>query len=157
MIVLSIDPGSSNPKTEVSHTGIVLLDGTTLVDSWAIPNGIDGFREWGSHHIDGDSVLTDAGSWVWVDFVVCEQFVDRQVMGADRSPLLIEGAVRFLWPDVVLSPPGGYKTAVPDYVLKKLGLWDFGAKDHHADRVSAARHAIRYLKNMHDPDVITAF
>ena len=160
MIVLSLDPGSS--RAAVSHTGIVLLDGTTLIDSWAVDSGVDGFRRWCSNKADfmlqnQSAVYSNTEKEFYdLDVVVCEQFVDRQVMGADRSPLLIEGAVRFLWPDVVLSPPGGYKEAVPDYVLKKLGLWDFG-RDHHADRRSAARHAVRYMKNQLVPEVLAAF
>lgn len=162
MIVLSIDPGST--RSDVSTTGIVLLDGVRLIDSWAVPDGINGFRGWGAdnvyydtlHHIAGVGPLID-GSVTQTDAVVCEQFVDRQVMGADRSPLLVEGAVRFLWPGVVLSPPSGKNTAVPDAILKKLGLWDFGTADHHNDRREAARHAIRYLKNQHEPDVLNAF
>lgn len=165
MIVLAIDPGSS--KAQVSHTGIVLLSGTKLLDSWAVPNGVDGFRTWMKRHhsfatghnmaTGGVFDLDDYQGYWQLDHIVCEQFVDRQVRGADRTPMLVEGAVRFLWPDVVLQSASGYKTAVPDDVLKALDLWKFPGKDHHDDRRAAARHAIRFLKNRHDPDVLAAF
>lgn len=158
MIVLAIDPGSS--KAQVSHTGIVFMNGTKLMDSWAVPHGIDGFREW--YKASGFYVHHDTPGICYPAVhepmtVVCEQFVDRQVRGADRTPMLVEGAVRFLWPDVVLQSASGYKTAVPDDVLKALDLWKFPGKDHHDDRRAAARHAIRFLKNRHDPDVLAAF
>ena len=149
-VVLAIDPGSTLSAS--SHTGIVLLSGVTLLDSWQVGGGVTGFREW--YHRFG--TYTGSG-YVPFDVVVCEQFVDRQVMGADRSPLLIEGAVRFLWPDVVLQPASGYKQAIPDDILKHFDLWSFTGKDHHDDRRAAARHALRYLKNAKDPDVLAAF
>ena len=159
MIILAIDPGSS--RAQVSHTGIVLLSGTTLLDSWAVDSGVTGFSAWARHHVSlrggpPYGVRNSQDKWVDVDVVVCEQFVDRQVMGADRSPLKIEGVVQFLWPDVVLQPASGYIQAVPDEILKKLNLWDFG-RDHHQDRRSAARHAIRFQKNQLVPEVLTAF
>lgn len=151
MIVLGIDPGSS--RSAASHTGIVLLDGVRLLNSWAIRGGIDGFREWHRNDVPWH-LLPDRDHMT----VVCERFVDRQVGGADRSPLLIEGAVRFLWPDVVLSPPSGYKTGMPDWAMEKMG---FSAKsfggDHHADRWSALRHALLYMKKQHAPEILEAF
>lgn len=158
MIVLAIDPGSS--RSEKSVTGIVFMNGTQLWDSWAVLGGINGFREWykGSgfyaHH-DTPGICYPAVHEPMT--VVCEQFVDRQVRGADRSPMLVEGAVRFLWPNVVLQSASGYKSAVPDDVLKALNLWTFPGKDHHDDRRAAARHAIRFLKNRHDPEVLAHF
>lgn len=138
--LLSIDP-SGDPR---GHTGIVLLSydqdtPATLDESWAIPGGLPEFTKWYNEY----NTYSPVG---WKDTIwVVEQFVDRQIMGADRSAMLVEGAIRFVRPDVVLSPASGYKTAVPDSVLRRLGLWFTG--DHHADRNSAARHAIRYLKN----------
>lgn len=138
--LLSIDP-SGDPR---GHTGIVLLSydqdtPATLVDSWAIPGGVPAFTAW--YNVNTKYGLAGHPRTVWV----VEHFVDRQIAGADRSAMLVEGAIRFVRPDVVLSPASGYKTAVPDSVLRRLGLWFTG--DHHADRNSAARHAIRYLKN----------
>lgn len=155
MIVLAIDPGSSN--AQISHTGIVLLDGTTLLDSYAVSGGVDGFRNW-YRNVDPD-IGSSHSSWQdSLDAVVCEKFVDRQVMGADRSPLLIEGVVRFLWPDVVLQPASGYKTQMPDEIMAKLGFnsKSFGG-DHHQDRWAALRHGLLYLKRQLDPEVLAAF
>ena len=161
-VVLSIDPGSSNAK--VSHTGIVLLDGTMLIDSWAVAGGLAGFRGWCSNNADfmlqnQSAVYSNTEKEFYdLDVVVCEQFVDRQVRGADRSPLLVEGAVRFLWPDVVLQPASGYKQGMPDSIMEELGFnsKSFGG-DHHADRWAALRHGLLYLKRQLDPGVLEAF
>lgn len=141
-LLLSLDPGSSRHAT--SHTGAVLFsvprDEPAFVDSsWAVRGGLDGFREW----VEESDLLE------WADSVIVEQFVDRQIAGADRTPMLIEGAVRFLRPDAILSPPSGYKQAVPDRVLKQFDCWFEG--DHHNDRRSAARHALRWLRSNHMP------
>lgn len=138
MRLLSIDPGSS--KAATSHTGIVLLEvpnsaQPTLVASWAVPSGLMGFREW------------YFAEQPQPDLVVCEEFVNRNIRGADISPLLIEGAARFLWPPVVLQPAAGKNAAVPDDALTRLGFTkqSFGG-DHHQDRWEALRHAVWYLK-----------
>lgn len=161
MIVLAIDPGSS--RAQVSHTGIVLLSGTTLWDSWAVDSGVAGFGAWARHHVSlrggpPYGVRNSQDKWVDVDAVVCEQFVDRQVMGADRSPLLVEGVVRFLWPEVVLQPASGYKSQMPDEIMEKLGFSSksFGG-DHHKDRWSALRHGLLYLKRQYIPGILEAF
>lgn len=138
MRLLSIDPGSS--KAAVSHTGIVLLDvptsaQATLVESLAVPNGLVGFRDW--YFAEQPKP----------DLVVCEEFVNRNIRGADISPLLTEGAVRFLWPEAVLQPAAGKNTAVSDKALANLGFSKsaFGG-DHHQDRWEALRHAVWFLK-----------
>ena len=161
MIVLAIDPGSS--QAQVSHTGIVLLSGTTLLDSWAVDRGVTGFSAWARHQVSlrggpPYGVRNSQDKWEDVDAVVCEKFVDRQVMGADRSPLLVEGVVRFLWPDVVLQPASGYKSQMPDEVMEKLGFSSksFGG-DHHKDRWSALRHGLLYMKRQLVPEVLAAF
>lgn len=146
MRLLAIDPGSS--KAAVSHTGIVLLDvpadaPPTLVDSWAVPSGVTGFREW---YLEDDSPER-CEALDFADVVVCEMFVNRNIPGADLSPLLIEGVVRYIWPDVVLQPAAGKNSSVPDAALNRLGFnkKSFGG-DHHADRWEALRHAVWYLK-----------
>lgn len=142
-LILGIDPGGTG-----GHTGAILLhylhsDPPSLIDSWAIPGDMDSFREWWN---------CDASSYV-VDVVVCEKFVNRNIAGADLTPLLFEGAVRFLVPDVVLQPASGKNTAVPDTAMNNLGFSkkEF-AGDHHADRWESLRHSIWYLKkNLHRP------
>lgn len=145
--VLAIDPGGSGN----GETGVVWLalhdDAPPHVfGSWAVPNGLEGFREWATSSVGHFPLHTGA------DTVVCETFVNRNIPGADLTPVLIEGAVRYLRPDTVLQPAAGKNTAVPDEVLKRLGLYDLGTGDHHQDRREAARHAVWFLKkNKHLP------
>ena len=147
MRLLSVDPGSS--EAHVSHTGVVLLsvpeDGPPeLVDSWAVDSGLLGFRRW---YLDYQATFTG------VDVVVCEKFVNRNIMGAALSPLLIEGAIRSLRPDTVLQPASGKNTAVTNQNLSNLGLGKENfVGDWHGDRTESARHAIWYLrKKRHRP------
>ena len=141
--LLSLDPGGVG-----GHTGIVLLDADTLAleGSWAVPGELEGFLEW----------YDTAGADLNPGTVICEHFVNRNIKGADLTPCFIEGAVRALWRDVVLQPASGKNTAVPDRVLKTLGLYDF-LGDHHHDRREAARHAVWYLKARYHRGVLEAF
>ena len=155
--LLAIDPGST--RSDKSTTGIVYLEGLELKDSWSVPNGISGFRDWANLCLGVDFPydvwLYD--SWFFNSTVVCETFVDRQVRGADRSPMLIEGAVRFLWPDAVLQSAAGYKTQMPDEAMNALGFTKSTFPgDHHADRWAALRHALLYLRRQKDPTVLAA-
>lgn len=140
--ILSIDPGGKG-----GDTGIVLIEyddtqPATLVDSWAVHDGFDGFCQWWFDYTSGNDLH--------VDYHIVETFVNYGRPGADLSPLLIEGVVRYTYPDAVLSPASGKNTAVPDAVLRRLGLYIPG--DHHRDRTEAARHAVRWLKsNKHIP------
>lgn len=144
--ILGIDPGGVG-----GHTGIVLLDvpdnaPATLTKSWAVPNDFDGYMHW--HRAWGPTYAD-------VDVVVCEHFVNRNIKGADLTPCFIEGAVRALWPNVVLQPASGKNSSVPDAVLKRLGLYDF-PKDHHNDQREAGRHAVWYLKKQHHMPTLLA-
>lgn len=153
--ILSIDPGGVT-------TGIVLLgyadtEPANLLTSWAVPGGVEPFREWVDRTVEwlGDGYTKDQTEIRHpnsiaprcIDTVVCEKFVPRNIPGADYSPLVLEGVVQWIWPQVVWSPASGYKGAVPDVAMERLGFSkaDFGG-DHHADRWSALRHALRYLK-----------
>ena len=146
--LLGIDPGG----TGKGHTGIVYLwlgeDGRlppVVLETWAVPGGLEGFREWAEHYY----LLAGANT------VVCETFVNRNIPGVDLTPVLIEGAVRYVRPDTILQPAAGKNTAVPDKVLDRLGLLDIGKSDHHRDRREAARHAIWYLKKVqHMPTLL---
>lgn len=134
--LLSIDPAA---ERAVSDTGWALLEYTddtpaTLVDGGVVHGGFEGFRQW---------TMPES------DITVCEKYVKFRAQG-DPTPLLIEGVVRYLRPDVRLQPSSGYKTAVPDEVIKRLGLWT--TEGHHADMRSALRHALWYLKTtLHRP------
>lgn len=138
--LLSIDPGGKG----AGETGIVLLefDDSTAArvnDSWAVTDAFDGFRRWHNNEL-----------WLEPDIVVCEHFVNYNTNGADLTPCFIEGAVRWIWPDVVLQPASGKNSLVPDRVLKKMGMWFPG--DHHHDRREAGRHALIYMRNIrHEP------
>lgn len=146
--LLAIDPGGSG-KGETGVVWLALHDDVPphVFGSWAIPNGLEGFREWATSS-EGHFPLHTA------DVVVCETFVNRNIPGADLTPLLIEGAVRFVRADTVLQPASGKNTAVPDSALENLGLLDVGRGDHHQDRREAARHAVWFLKkNKHLPTV----
>jgi len=149
--ILSIDPGGLG----TGETGIaygVINDATpyTLIETWAVPDNLDGFREW---YIAHQELLLSTPT------VICEQWVDRNIAGADRSPMLIEGAVRFLRPDVVLQPASGKNTGFPDTNMFNLGFSKADFKgDHHGDRWEALRHALWWLKKQkHIPTLLKAF
>lgn len=157
--LLGIDPGG----TGKGHTGIVLVRYTDkhpamLMESWAVPGGLEGFLEWLRDPEGGYSIESDHFSNPDGVRVICETFVNRNIPGADLTPVLIEGAVRTVFDGVILSPASGKNTAVPDEVLKRLGLYDIGKGDHHADRREAARHVVRYLKNVqHMPTLLNGW
>lgn len=147
--LLSVDPGGKG----AGHTGIVLLQYTDtappiILDTWAVPDGLEGWLGWYDHHVNHNSL-----DEVEPDEVVCEHFVNRNVPGADLTPCFIEGSVRTLYRHTVLQPASGKNSAVPDAVMAALGFSKKEFKgDHHGDRWEALRHAIWYLKkNRHLP------
>lgn len=148
--ILSIDPSGSS----AGHSGVALVgygDDTpaTLLASWAVQGGLEPFRKWHRGqfpqwvHRPSMQYVPGADE-TWVDTVIVEHFVNRNVPGADISPVGIEYVVRWLWPDAVLSPASGKNTAVPDQALKNLGMYE--DKSHHHDIREASRHAIWWLK-----------
>lgn len=157
--ILSIDPsGSQN-----GHTGISLLEYTDTdpvreIASWAVMGGIEGFRGWldpyatvgiYATYVDptgewSDGWLDEGGTPVEVNTVIVEQFINRNIRGADISPLGMQYIVQWLWPNAVLSPAGGKNTAVSDTVLKKFDLYADGS--HHHDVREARRHGVWWLK-----------
>lgn len=131
-VILSIDP-SSNKATK-SNTGIVLIKNGKLLDHWCLPFGVKGFKEW----------YEEVGSSLKPDVVVVEQFEARDNDKAkDNSVLETIDFIKMCYPDLILQRNAGYKSDVPDELLKALGLWKFG-KSHHADVRAAARLAIFY-------------
>lgn len=147
--VLSIDPGGKG-----GDTGIVLLGYTpetrpVLVDSWAVKDELRGFRDW------YDWFIGEAYGPEYAHTVIVERFVHFKAVQIETTPILIEGAVRFIWPNAVLSPASGKNTAVPDEAMKRLGLYIAG--DHHRDRNEACRHALRWLKNQKHVPTLKAF
>lgn len=127
MKILAIDPSSNKIKT--STTGIVLLDNARLVDSWAISYGMKGFADW----------FHEVGSGLEVDTVVVEEFRARDNdKSKDNSVVETIAYIQLCYPDAVLQFNAGYKSDIPDNLLKMLKLWKF-QKSHHQDIRAAAR------------------
>ena len=142
-VILSIDP-SSNKATK-SNTGIVLIKNGKLLDHWCLPFGVKGFKEW----------FETVGSSLKTDVVVVEQFEARDNDKAkDNTVLETIDFIKMCYPDLILQRNAGYKSDVPDELLKALGLWKFG-KSHHEDVRAAARLALFYAMRNDLEDFIT--
>lgn len=127
MRILAIDPSSN--RIETSTTGIVILDNARLVDSWAISYGMKGFADW----------FHEVGSGLEVDTVVVEEFRARDNdKSKDNSVVETIAYIQLCYPDAVLQFNAGYKSDIPDNLLKMLKLWKF-QKSHHQDIRAAAR------------------
>ena len=127
MKILAIDPASN--KIETSTTGIVLLDNARSVDSWVVEYGMKGFAKW-FHGI---------GKTLDFDVVVVEEFRTRDNdRSKDNSVLETIAYIQLCYPGAILQYNGGYKSDIPDDLLKTLGLWKF-EKSHHQDIRAAAR------------------
>ena len=141
-VILSIDP-ASNQATK-SNTGIVLLDNGKLLDHWCLPFGVKGFRKWSE----------TVGSSLKPDVVVVEQYEARDNDKAkDNTVLETIDFIKTCYPDLILQRNAGYKSDVPDGLLKALGLWKFG-KSHHQDIRAAARLALFYAMRSDIEDFI---
>ena len=141
-VILSIDPSSN--KAEKSNTGIVLLKNGKLLDHWCLPFGVEGFKEW----------YEAVGSKLKPDVVVVEQFEARDNDKAkDNSVTETIDFIKMCYPDLILQRNAGYKSDVPDELLKALGLWKFG-KSHHQDVRAAARLALFYAMRSDIEDFI---
>lgn len=127
MKILAIDPSSN--KIETSTTGVVLLDNARLVDSWAVSYGMKGFAKW--FHEFGESLE--------LDVVVVEEYKARDNdKSKDNSVLETIAYIQLCYPNLILQNNAGYKSDIPDDLLKILGLWKF-EKSHHQDIRAAAR------------------
>ena len=132
MKILSIDPSSN--RIETSTTGIILLDNAKLENSWVASYGVQGFKEW----------YEAVGSSLKPDVVVVEQFEARDNDKAkDNSVLETIDFIKMCYTDLILQRNAGYKSDVPDELLKALGLWEF-ENSHHQDVRAAARLALFY-------------
>ena len=141
-IILSIDPSSA--KAAKSNTDIVLIENGKLLDHWCLPFGVKGFRNW----------YEAFGSSLKPDVVVVEQFEARDNDKAkDNSVLETIEFIKTCYPDLILQRNAGYKSDVPDELLKALGLWKFG-KSHHEDVRAAARLALFYAMRSDIEDFI---
>lgn len=127
MKILAIDPASNRYKT--STTGIVLLDNAILLDSWSVDYGMTGFAKW----------YMEVGMQLDVDVTIVEKFEARDNdQSKDNSVLETIAYVQLCYPKAILQRNAGYKTDIPDNLLKTLGLWKF-SKSHHQDLRAAAR------------------
>lgn len=127
MKILAIDPSSN--KIETSTTGIVLFNNARLVDSWVASYGMRGFADW--FHEIGESLEFDV--------VVVEEYKARDNdKSKDNSVLETIAYIQLCYPNLILQNNAGYKSDIPDDLLKILGLWKF-EKSHHQDIRAAAR------------------
>ena len=125
--ILAIDPSSN--KIETSTTGIVLLDNARLVDSWVVSYGMRGFADW----------FHEFGENLEFDVVVVEEYKARDNdKSKDNSVLETIAYIQLCYPNLILQNNAGYKSDIPDDLLKNLGLWKF-EKSHHQDIRAAAR------------------
>lgn len=130
--ILSIDPASN--KAATSNTGIVLIDNGKLIDYWVVSYGVKGFKDW----------FDNNHSNINYDVSIYEHFEARDnSKSKDNSVLETISEIQRLIPEAEPFRNGGYKSDVPDELLKVLGLWNFG-KSHHADVRAAARLGIFY-------------
>ena len=150
--ILAFDPAA---ETEVSHTGFAVIEVTDedlppVVDqSGTIPGGYQGFMDWAHACADYERVWLPGkedqfGTMyndAFPDTVVCEKFVKYR-LAADPSPLLIEGVIRYLWPNVQLQR-SNEKAIITDELLRKHGFWS--SEGHHKDANAAIAHGLAYL------------
>ena len=141
-VILSIDPSSA--KAEKSNTGIVLLDNGKLINYWVASYGVKGFKDW----------FDNNHSNLNYDVSIYEHFEARDnSKSKDNSVLETIAEIQRLIPCAEPFRNGGYKSDVPDSLLKELGLWKFG-KSHHADVRAAARLCIFYAMRSDIEDFI---
>ena len=142
-VILSIDPSSA--KATKSNTGIVLIDNGKLIDYWVVSYGVKGFKDW----------FDNNHSNLNYDVSIYEHFEARDnSKSKDNSVLETIAEIQRLIPYAEPFRNGGYKSDVPDSLLKELGLWKFG-KSHHADVRAAARLCIFYAMRNDLEDFVT--
>lgn len=142
-IILSIDPASN--KAKESNTGVTLIENGKLLKYWCLPYGVRGIREW--HKKEFKNIKFDK--------VIYEHFEARDnAKSKDNTVLETIAEIQRLIPNAEPFRNGGYKSDVPDSLLKALGLWKFG-KSHHQDIRAAARLGIFYAMRNDIEDFVT--
>lgn len=137
VLILSIDPSSN--KIETSTTGVVLMENARLLNYWVVPYGADNFVEFYNK--------TPIIQGLKVDAVVVEKYEARDNdKSKDNSVLETIAAIQgfsqaCFHQDIILQRNTGYKSDIPDNLLKVLGLYRF-KKSHHQDVRAAARLAL---------------
>ena len=130
--ILSIDPSSNKAKD--SNTGIVIIENGKLINYWIASYGVKGFKDW----------FDNNHSNLNYDVSIYEHFEARDnSKSKDNSVLETIAEIQKLMPNAEPFRNGGYKSDVPNELLKALGLWKFG-KSHHQDVRAAARLALFY-------------
>ena len=142
-LIASFDPGDIGGSTGMFLGSYGEHEPLVALRHEVIPGGIEEFV---SRYTDFD---------YYADIYLVEDFAPR--LGTpvkSYEPAQIVGAVRMMFcPRVVVMPPAFKNTAVSDDVLKRLGL--YSTLGNHHDAREAARHAVRYLKEVvhHEPTI----
>ena len=107
-----------------------MLDNARLECSWVVPYGMRGFKEW----------YTTIGFDLEPDVVVVEKFEARDNdKSKDNSVLETIAFIEMCFPDLILQRNAGYKSDIPDNLLKNFGSMEILKKSHHQDCRAAAR------------------
>ena len=144
--ILAIDPCA---EREVSCTGWAFGEYEPqtpfrLLGSGVIEGGFAGFAEEVQHNIKGLGTLLHN-----TNVALVEHYVPYNKSG-DVTPLLAEGVVRCVRPDVVLQPSSAL--ALVSEAQAKALCPEIRAQGHHRDNLSALRHILAYLaKSRHKP------
>ena len=144
--ILAIDPCA---EREVSCTGWAFGEYEPqtpfrLLGSGVIEGGFAGFSEEVQHNIKGLGTLLHN-----TNVALVEHYVPYNKSG-DVTPLLAEGVVRCVRPDVVLQPSSAL--ALVSEAQAKALCPEIRAQGHHRDNLSALRHILAYLaKSRHKP------
>ena len=142
MKILSIDPSSN--KHETSTTGVILLDNAKPIDYWVIGYGVDNFRDW----------FERIGKQLDYDLAIVEEYIVKEgERSRDNTTKETMDFVVSCYPDIIIQNNTGYKSDIPDDLLKVLGLWEFG-KSHHSDVRAAARLALFYAMRKNYDEVV---
>lgn len=144
--ILAIDPCA---EREVSCTGWAFGEYEPqtpfrLLGSGVIEGGFEGFVEEVQHRLVGLGALLQNA-----DEALVEHYVPYN-KSSDVTPLLAEGVVRCVRPDVVLQPSSAL--ALVSEAQAKALYSEIRAQGHHRDNLSALRHLLAYLvQNRHKP------
>ena len=110
-----------------------------------MPFGVKGFRNWYKKEFEK----------IKCDKVIFEHFEARDnSKSKDNTVLETIAEIQRLIPYAEPFRNGGYKSDVPDSLLKELGLWKF-EKSHHQDCRAAARLALFYAMRNDIEDFVT--
>lgn len=146
MLILGVDPGAQ--RTGIAHIFAPEED-LKLVSAYEIEGGTQGFIDNGSADI----------SLFQFDLIVVEDYVVHRAQGDPRG-LEIIGILKYLGNKygvpVKVQPAAGRKKAVPDEVLKRLGMYEGG--DANRNSREAVRHVIWHLyEQAHIPTLMKGY